>query len=102
MEIAVGLAIGLLAGITTTAYLMKKQQERTRKEEARLANIAISNREKAIDRKNEALAEMKIIIDSKNKKLKEIKRIVEEPDLGSTINLKNKIKSALDESQKSI
>lgn len=102
MEIAVGLVIGLLTGITTTAYMMEKQQERNKKEEARLANIAISNREKAIDRKNEALAEMKIIINSKDKKLKEIKRIVEEPDLGNLNGLKIKIKSVLDESSKSI
>lgn len=102
MEIAVGLVIGFLAGITTTAYMMEKQQEKTRKEEVKRVNIAISNREKAIDRKNEALAEMKIIINSKDKKLKEIKTIIEEPDLGSTINLKNKIKSVLDESSKSI
>lgn len=102
MEIAVGLAIGLLAGITTTAYLMKKQQARTEKEEAKQVNLAISNREKAIDRKIAELTEMKIIVNSTNKKLKEIKMIIEEPDLGSTINLKNKIKSVLDESRKSI
>lgn len=102
MEIAVGLVIGLLAGITATAYMMEKQQERTRKEEVKRVNIAISNREKAIDRKNEALAEMKIIINSKDKKLKEIKRIVESEDLGNVNGLKIKIKSVLDESQKSI
>lgn len=102
MEIAVGLAIGLLAGITTTGYLMKKQQARTEKEEAKQVNLAISNREKAIDRKIVELTEMKIIVNSTNKKLKEIKRIVESEDLGNVNGLKIKIKSVLDESQKSI
>ena len=101
MEIAVGLVTGLLVGITTTAYLMK-QQGKSENKEIEMFNLAISKREKAIDRKIAELTEMKIIIDSKNKKLKEIKRIIEEPDLGSTINLKNKIKSVLDESSKSI
>lgn len=102
MEIAIGLSIGLLTGITATAYMMRKEQERAEKEEMKQVNIAISNREKAIDRKNEALAEMKIIINSKDKKLKQIKKIIEEPDLGSVNGLKIKIKSVLDESRKSI
>lgn len=101
MEIAVGLAIGLLVGITTSAYLTR-QQGKGESKEIEMLNLEISKREKAIDRKIAELAEMKIIIDSQNKKLKEIKRIIEEPDLGSTINLKNKIKSVLDESSKSI
>ena len=101
MEIAVGLVTGLLVGITTTAYLMK-QQGKSENKEIEMFNLAISNREKAIDRKIAELTEMKIIVNSTNKKLKEIKMIIEEPDLGSTINLKNKIKSVLDESRKSI
>lgn len=101
MEIGIGLTIGLLVGITTSAYLTRQQGKSERKE-IEMLNLEISKREKAIDRKIAELAEMKIIIDSKNKKLKEIKRIIEEPDLGSTINLKNKIKSVLDESRKSI
>ena len=88
MEIAVGLAIGLLVGITTTAYMMKNDKEKSRTRLRDLAKVAIGNREKIIDKRNE--------------QLREIKRIVEEPDLGSTINLKNKIKSVLDESSKSI
>lgn len=101
MEIAVGLVTGLLVGITTTAYLMK-QQGKSENKEIEMFNLAISKREKAIDRKIAELTEMKIIVNSTNKKLKEIKMIIEEPDLGSTINLKNKIKSVLDESRKSI
>lgn len=101
MEIAVGLVTGLLVGITTTAYLMK-QQGKSENKEIEMFNLAISKREKAIDRKIAELTEMKIIIDSKNKKLKEIKRIVESEDFGSVNGLKIKIKSVLDESQKSI